>query len=428
MNVLTSAYNNYLTQYTPKSLTRYDTHKKSELRSVYNSIVKLNKEAPWYLPITNKNTQQYAIDLKENARELHNTIAGLGGLEESSLLHKKSAYSTNNNIATAAYIGTTDDSAQQFDMEVKSLASSQENMGSYLPAGKVGLPADTYSFDISIGEMNYEFQFTIGEAETNKEVQERLARLINNSDIGIKATVAEADSRTSLRLVSETTGLSAGKERIFTVSDNHTSKTSGTVEYFGLDYVSREASNASFLINGEEHTASSNHFTVGKMFEIELKGVSPEGETIEIGLKPDIESLTDNITHLIGGYNSFIKAAASYLDSQSRSKQLVKEMKGIANLYQPTMESMGLNIQEDGTMAVNSTMLKQAATDATDIAQSFHYIKDFSDMLLNKSKEVSLNPMNYVDRTMVAYKNPGRNYVSPYATSAYSGMMFNGYC
>ena len=78
--VMNAVYNNYLTAYTPKPLTKYDTHKKSELRRVYNSIVKINKEAPWYLPTTSRDTQQYAVDIKENARELHNTIAQLGGL------------------------------------------------------------------------------------------------------------------------------------------------------------------------------------------------------------------------------------------------------------------------------------------------------------------------------------------------------------
>lgn len=430
-NVLTTAYNNYLTAYSPKSLTRYDTHKKSELRNVYNSIVKMNKEAPWYLPTTNKSTQQYAVDLKENARELHNTIAQLGGLEESSLLNKKSAYTTDNGIATAVYIGApTPDGASspKFDLEVQALASSQENMGHFLSEGKIGLPADTYSFDVAINDMNYEFQFSIGESETNKEVQERLARLINNSAIGIKAAVTESGSRSSLRLTSETTGLPFGKNEIFTVSDNNTSKTSGTVAYFGLNYTSRPASNARFLINSEDRSATTNHFTVGKLFEIELHGISPEGQAVEVGLKPDIESLTDNITHLVSGYNSFIKAAASYLDSQSQSGKLVKEMKSIASLYHNSMESMGLNMQEDGTMKVDSSLLKQTANDADSITETFSYIKDFSDMLLSKSNQVSLNPMNYVDRTIVAYKNPGRSFVSPYTTSAYSGMMFNGYC
>lgn len=428
--VMNSVYNNYLTTYSPKSLTRYDTHKKSELRNVYNSIVKINKEAPWYLPITSKSTQQYAVDIKENARELHNTIAHLGGLEENGLLSKKSAYSTNAEIATVHYVGTAaqENELPQLRMEVQTLASAQENMGLFLANEKVELPADTYSFDISINDMNYEFQFAIGEDETNKEVQERLVRLINNSGIGIRAALTESEEQTSLRLTSETTGLPSGKDRIFTISDNHTSKTSGTVAYFGLDYISHNATDANFLINDEQHSSSANHFTIGKLYEVELKGTCPEGQSIEIGLKPDVESVTDNITHLIGGYNSFVKAASNYLESQSRSKKLVQEMQGIASLYKPTMESMGLNLQKDGTMTVDDTKLKQAASESEDIAQTFDYIKDFSNMLLRKTNQVSLNPMDYVDRTIVAYKNPNRSYTSPYSTSAYTGMMFNGYC
>lgn len=428
--VLNAVYNNYLATYAPKSLTRYDTHKKSELRSVYNSIVKLNKESPWYLPTTNKDTQCYAVDLKENARMLHNTIAQLGGLEENGLLDKKSAYSTDEEIASVTYIGpqSSNEVIPRIDLEVQSLASPQENLGLFLPNSKIGLPADDYSFDISINDMNYEFQFSVGDDETNREVQERLVRLINNSDIGLKASLAESDSRTALRLVSESTGLTNGRTQIFSISDDHTSRTSGTVDYFGLDYTSKPASNASFLVNGESRAASSNHFTIGKAFEVQLHGISTRGEPIQIGLKTDVESLTDNVTHLIGSYNDFIKTASSYLDSQSKSRKLVRELSGIATLYNSSFTSMGLSLQEDGTVQIDNSLLRQTASQAGDITNTFGYLKDFSSALLKKSNQVSLNPMDYVEKKIVAYKNPGRNFANPYTTSAYSGMMFNGYC
>ena len=133
--VMNTVYNNYLTTYTPKPLTRFDSHKKSELRNVYNSIVKLNKEEPWYLPTTSKDTQHYAIELKENARGLHNTIAQLGGLEKDGLFRKKSAYSTDEGVAVASYVGG-DDVGQEipdFQLEVHSLAAPQENLGLFLP-------------------------------------------------------------------------------------------------------------------------------------------------------------------------------------------------------------------------------------------------------------------------------------------------------
>ena len=55
-------------------------------------------------------------------------------------------------------------------------------------------------------------------------------------------------------------------------------------------------------------------------------------------------------------------------------------------------------------------------------------LKDFTDSILKKINDVSLNPMQYVEKTIVAYKNPGHNFPAPYAASAYSGMMFNYYC
>ena len=428
--VLNTVYNNYLATYSPRQLTKYDTHKKSELRSVYNSIVKLNKDAPWYLPTTNKDTQHYAVSLKEDARELHNAIAQLGGLEQDSMFRKKSAYSTDTEVAEAAYIGSDalTSTSPEFDLEVKELATPQENLGYFLPDLATTLVPDTYSFDIAINDMNYEFQFNINTGDTNRQIMERLTRLINNADIGITAEVAESDSRYALRLTSDTTGIPAGKPYHFRVSDDHTSKTSGVVGNMGLNYISHPAGNASFLINGEERSSSSNHFTVGKLFDVQIKAVSPEDKPVHIGLKTDTESITDNINQLIGSYNSFIRSAASYLETQSRSRQLVREFSSIASRYGTSLENMGMHLQDDGILSVNDEKLQQAAASAGNDLSSFNVLKDFSSSLLRKSDQVSLNPMDYVDKKIVAYKNPGHNFISPYTTSAYSGMMFNSYC
>ena len=53
----------------------------------------------------------------------------------------------------------------------------------------------------------------------------------------------------------------------------------------------------------------------------------------------------------------------------------------------------------------------------------------FADSLIDKTKDIAVDPMKYVDRPVVNYKNPdSRDYTSPYITSEYSGMMFNNYC
>ena len=182
------------------------------------------------------------------------------------------------------------------------------------------------------------------------------------------------------------------------------------------------------LINGEERSSSSNHFTVGKLFDVQIKAVSPKDKPVHIGLKTDTESITDNINQLIGSYNSFIRSAASYLETQSRSRQLVREFSSIASRYGTSLENMGMHLQDDGILSVNDEKLQQAAASAGNDLSSFNVLKDFSSSLLRKSDQVSLNPMDYVDKKIVAYKNPGHNFISPYTTSAYSGMMFNSYC
>lgn len=421
--------NNYLSTYQP-SITRYDAHKKSDLRKTYNSIVKLNKESPWYLPVTNKDTQAYAISLKENARELRSNIAELGGLEEDGLISGKSAYSSDTSVTTVLFIGDDDaaDSAPTFELEVKSLATPQENTGNYLPNREVDLPEATYSFDVGINGMNYEFQFAISEGETNKDIQDRLARLINNSGIGLSASVEEKDNRYALKIVSDTTGAPNGRDEIFNISDDKTSKEKGAVDYFGLGNIETEGSNAEFLINGEAREANSNHFTVGKMYELELKGVSEEGKSTQVGLKTNTETVTDNVSKLIGSYNNFLKAVSTYTETQSRSKLLAGEVKGIGSYYSQFFSSMGINFEDDGTLSVDEDKLHSIADESDDLSSTFGALKDFSNSLLRKSNQITLNPMEYVQRTVVAYKNPGHNFASPYTTSSYSGMMYNFYC
>ncbi len=429
---LNTVYNHYLAAYMPKGTTRYDTHKRSELRSIYNSIVKLNKESPLYLPETSKESQNFAVNLKENARQLRNTIASLGGLDEDEMLNKKAAYSSNPDLVEATFTGNIpkDGEVPSYNIEVTSLASGQTNIGTFLPDSKAAaLPGDTYSFDITINDLSYEFQYNIRDGETNREVQERLARLISNADIGLHADIAEdGNGNSALRLSSISTGVKNNETMLFHVSDENTSKTKGCVDYFGINSVAVAPSNAKFTINGEVKSASSNHFTIEKMFDIQLNGVSSSKEdTAEIGIKADVDSLTENIGNLIDGYNSFINSAAGYGSSYPKSRRLVGEMNRIASLYRMEFEKMGVSYNDTGALSLDKDTLRHAAL-TNGSQESLDTIKDFANSVLRKTNQVALNPMQYVEKTIVAYKNPGHNFASPYITSAYSGMMFNSYC
>ena len=431
ITTLNTVYNHFMTAYAPQGTnSKYDTHKKDELRGVYNSIVKLNKESPLFLIDNSNETKEFAISLKESARSLKNTISSLSVENGDDILSKKTVSSSNDDLVSASYIGNTTkgESPPGIELTIEQLASGQTNQGRSLPPDEMGLPPDTYSFDIRSRDIDYEFQFNINEGDTNRTIEEKLAKLITRSNIGIHAEVTEENGNISLRLRSDDTGVKGDSGLQFIVSDDKTSKTKGAVDYFGINNVSDMPTNALYTIDGEAESAPSNNITVNKAYDLTLKGLTEEGEKVSIGLKTDVESLTDNISNLIMGYNAFIQNAARYLDSQPQSKALVREMSGLSSGFGNDLESLGVNFNSDGQISLDKNLIQQTAEE-DDSLTKFDNVKKFANNILNKANQIALDPLQYTNKKIVAYKNPnGHNYAAPYVTSNYSGMMFSSYC
>lgn len=447
---MNAVYNQFSTTYMPrKSVGRYDTHKRSELRTLCDSMAKVNRDAPLYLFDRNEESRRFVIGLKEEARELHNTIVSTIGNSESSTFNSKVAYSSDTNVVSARYIGEStqtlsEDSASSeknsvtnkhgevpaYEIEVSSLASPQVNLGKFIPQNEQELAVGEYSFDITVNDMGYEFQFNVNEGDTHLDIQKRLARLINNSKIGLNASIEEGlENTAALRIESTRVGINFGQSsRVFTITNDSADKNSDVVDFLGLDYVAHEASNAHFWVNGTEASATSNNFILQDAYEITLNGISAnEGQTTTIGLKPDTEAFQDNISTLIGGYNNFIRSVAEFKETQANSATLLKEMNQIAGFYYLEMEKLGISTEKDGTLKINDEQLSQALA-TNEPEETLSSLKDFSRSMLRKSSQISLNPVTYMNKTVVAYKNPLNTFISPYVTSAYSGMFFNDYC
>ncbi len=450
-SLMTTIYNQYSTTYmSRKSDTRYDSHKRSELRTICANMAKINRDAPLYLLKPNPDTQKYVVDLKENVRDLRNTIIdSLGGVDNADF-NGKIAYSTDENIVSAKYIGSqalpeqlpgdsnnedgyvvsTKGEIPSYDIEVISLASPQVNLGKYLPIEERTLEPGDYSFDVNVNDLGYEFQFTINEHDTNHEIQQRLSRLINNSKIGLNASVEPGEEGFSaLRIESARVGIDFGQSsRIFSISESSGSRTSGAVDYLGINYIAREASNAHFKVNGTEAHASSNTFILQNDYEITINNISKtEGQATTIGVKPDTIALQENIYNLIGGYNDFIRSMSEYQETQQPSRHITREFNKISGFYQEQMNKLGISPNEDGTLSLDGDKLNEAVA-LEESPEALSSLKHFSQSVLRKSDQISLNPINYVNKVVVAYKNPSHTLYSPYVASAYAGMLFNNYC
>ena len=430
---LNGAYNHFIQDYVSKDVTHADSHRKDELRDVYKSIAKINKNSPLYLLTDDEKSRNDAIEIKERARQLQGKIIGLNNQEDRSSLDHSSAYTSDEEKVLASYIGKTPESDVGnigFDIEVYSLATAQTNTGRFLPKNESGLPADNYAFDVRINNQEFEFQFSVYQDDKNIDVQEKIAKLINKAGIGLSAEIIDDSGGNSALSISSTkTGLKADTTSQFEVYESSGALATGSVAHLGIDNVTSPATNASFTLNGEARSAVSNKFTVGGKFEIQLKEATSPGERISVGVRKDNDALKQHITSLIDNYNDFVNDVSGLKDEKFKSDKLRSDIVGIAKQYMTSIEDTGIKLEADGKISIDDELLSQAIS-ALQSSNSLTPVKQFAEALISKTKEISVDPMKYVDRPVVKYKNPDNhdNTGSPYITSEYSGMMFNNYC
>lgn len=431
MAAIDSAYQYYLSTY-GTSASRYDTHKKSQLRAVYNNIVKANKESPLYKIKYSGEVQKFAIDIKEKTRSIQNVIASLSesdsGIE--SVFSKKIAQSSDEDTIFAEYVGQDSDvdDSIQFDVQVNRLATPQINQGAFLEPDKSDVKPGSYSFDLTTTLNSYEFQYSVGENDTNLDLQKKLMRLINNAGVGLTASLVEnSKGQTALRIDSQQTGLGENENYLFEIRPTPDSASMKAMRTLGIDQVKEMAHSSSFLLNGTEHASLSNTFTVNNAFELTLKKANITGESTQIGFKANVDAVADNVQSLVNAYNNIIQLSHNDGTPQE-SDRLLRDMEGVARSYHNELEAIGLQLKDDGYISVDRSLLTDAVT-ATDSADCFSVLNRFKDSLNDRAVAASIDPMHYVDKLLVAYKNPSEtHFATPYVTSIYSGMMMDRYC
>lgn len=431
------AYAYYLSTYSNNRSTRYDTHKKSDLRKIYNNMVKVNKESPLYRLKNEDAVTKFAIDIKENAKNIQNVVASLsdnyGDFSDS--FRKKVAVSSNESSVEVKYIGDGSeiDDMEAFDIQVKRLSAPQVNMGNYMPNDVLSFTPGSYSFDLSTNRSTYEFQFTVKESETNQNVLRKLANLINRSTLGVNATIKNGTEEegglgnSALTLTSSKTGNTPDDGPVFEVSAAKDAASMKAMNLLGIQNITKNAHNSIFTINGEEFSSMTNNFTINDTFELNLNAVSAEDDSIHISFKPDVDAVADNISTLVDAFNGILSIAQNTSQKATGdTNKLLMEISGLSKARRESLGKIGLSVDEKGSISINKDVLAEAITPER-AEETFAKLSRFKSALGAKADNVSINPMNYVNKKVVAYKNPGKTWPAPYFSSVYSGMMLDRY-
>ena len=126
-------------------------------------------------------------------------------------------------------------------------------------------------------------------------------------------------------------------------------------------------------------------------------------------------------------YNSILSTAAVYADTNaSAGNKLQTEILSISGSSRSSLQDIGLVTNENGSISIDKEALREAVVPERD-QNTFETLSQFRDSIGKEAENISINPMNYVSKIVVAYKNPGHNFATPYITSIYSGMMLDKY-
>lgn len=420
---LNNVYNYYSTQILqPRNNQKSNSsHKKDDLKSVYQNMVKQNKDSPLYKFTFSDHIQAYAIGIKEAAMALEAESDSLSGGDNNSLSEMK-AVSSNEKVA---YARLRDDASEELPedltLKVDSLAKGQTNVGYYLPSGELSINPGSYSFGIAVNDNEYTFHMNIHDNDTNIEIQRNLASAINDNDIGVRASVRSnrMDGTSALVLRSEDVGKPENGDLIFKFDESYLENDISST--LGVHQVDTPPSDAEFYINDTLHTSISNRISLNHSMDIDL--LSTSDEPIQIGYVPDEDKLSDKISDFLNSYNALVDLAKS--EDQHGANRLYRDITNVAKRHTEELTSAGINIDDDGHLVrtdddelFSSTRIQTLFNDK---------ISDFKQDLLKATGKMTLNPLDYVDKVVVTYPNTSGTYPNPYNPSKYSGLLFNDY-
>ena len=400
-------------------------------------MVKTNKESPLYKLSNHDAVTKYAIDIKENAKSIQNVVASLsdsyGGFTDS--FRKKVAVSSDEESVSVKYVGDGSEAAEyeNFQIEVKQLSSPQINQGAYLKNDSYSFTPGTYTFDLTDNNSSYEFQYTVKNAETNLDVMKKIAGLVNRSSLGITATIRRGTEETggfdtsALTLTSRQNGRSDMEKHLFELTPGTSAESIHAMDLLGINHITKEAENAVFTFNGETFHTMSNAFTINDTFDLSLNKVSEEGKSAEISFKNDVEAVADNIMSLVNAFNGILTTAENTsAEATGDTNKLLTEMSAISRSRRESLGDIGLMVGKNGVITLDKEKLEEAIQpDRAEI--TFHRLSKFKSAIGDKANNISINPMNYVNKVVVNYKNPSRTFAAPYFSSVYSGMMLDRY-
>ena len=351
-------------------------------------------EAPetyWENQESTINSQGSALtQIQTDATNLDNDMQSLNSL--TGPLSATTVTSSNSSVVTGTSVSGT--AAGTTTVVVNNLAASDSWSSDVVASSTTALPAGSLTITPAGGSAT---TITIG---SGVNTLSDLATAINGDDLGVTANVITDANGARLSIVSNT----SGSANDFTVSSSDPSN-------FGFTEVVPGA-NASLTVNGISIASASNTVTgVVPGLTLNLLNADP-GTQVDLTVSPDTSQVSTAVSQFVSDYNTLIQAVnAQYADTSGSGEGVLATDPTLRNLqtalfqsvdYTSTgsgtvssLTSLGISVNDDGTLSVNSSTLNSALQNNFSGVQSF-----FQGSALNGFA-------NSLDQQLSSFTDPG---------------------
>jgi flagellar hook-associated protein 2 len=321
-------------------------------------------------PETQWENQETTIEDQESALNTISTATGtvetdLAALNSSAgALSSIDVSSSDSSIATATADGKA--APGTVTVQVNNLAGTSSWYSGYSASSSTGLSAGSFSLQVGSGTAT---DITVTSGETLTE----LASGINDQDLGVTANVITDANGARLSIVSDSSGSASN----ITISD------SSLLEFTQAE----QGTNASLTVDGISISSASNTVTGAVSgLTINLAGADAN-TTVTLTATPDTSTISSAINQFVTDYNTLIGEVNDQFTYSSTSEpplagdstlEMLQNYLLGAGSYSAsgngsisTLGSLGISMNNDGTLTVDGTTLDDAIQNNYSEVQNF---------------------------------------------------------
>ena len=324
---------------------------------------------PVKLSIANEKDKQSTFDVV--SATMKNLTDAIGELKTATLFDERSATVTGTSVEVSA---DANSDLQSFTLDVQNLATKQiEESGSFTAkTDTIAKAGTTGTISMSVGADSFTLNYD--DTTTLEDLKNQINNVAGNS---VNATVVQVGA-TDFRLF--LTSARTGAAEDITLKDNSANLKDTRIAQDaggngGTTVVGSPAVDANFTFNGQAVTRASNNVTdLITGYNITLKEVGSSTVSVEQNrdnIMKRVDSFVEKYNAAIDELKSVTKSSTDsstrgIFSGESTMKNLLstlQDMVGLAGEGVATMYDFGFDVDRDGKMSVDKTVLNQKLDD-----------------------------------------------------------------